>query len=366
MVPRYIGEIWDRINLKIEELDEFDKPVTLHKLRYHVSIPYVAKQNHICMYWWQGRGCAYFGRGCVGKHPGFEDGYPLWRENLCSTYQIGRSCPTTCSRLHITWKEYLLRDQQSAWTDWMHMAAEYREKQGPGRGVFPVTGPEWFKVDAGQDDLYKWRASPDFKRKEADRDNKPFSTFPPTTSSRTRSNERRKSNARSRTPSTHRTRQKDGRTTSMPPKPAGPAPPQRVVRPTPPAAAISDPPMVKLDLNTNERRNAWKYFRVLARLILNPTRSSRDVPCFSHVDMATMILMDLWLIHPDGRSLLMANIGHALSSPCFFQHSLGWLITLVVRLNRWVHQAAIDKWKDMDLDFSEVIDTTALENSDQD
>ena len=62
----------------------------------------------------------------------------------------------------------------------------------------------------------------------------------------------------------------------------------------------------------------------------------------------------------------MANVGHVLSSPCFFQNSLGWLITLVVRLNRWVHQAAIDQWKDMDLDFSEVIGTTALENSDQD
>ena len=152
----------------------------------------------------------------------------------------------------------------------------------------------------------------------------------------------------------------------MPPRPAGPAPTPAVARPPTPTAALSDPPLVKLNLDTNEKRNAWNYFRALAKVILNPTRSTRDVPCFSHVDMATMILMDLWLIHPDGRTLLMANISHALSSPCFFQNALGWLITLVVRVNRWVQQAAIDRWKDLDLDFSEVIDTTALENSDQD
>ena len=127
------------------------------------------------------------------------------------------------------------------------------------------------------------------------------------------------------------------------------------------------PPLGKVDLSTNEKVNAWNYFNCLAKLILDPTKSQDEEVCFSHIDVATMILLDLWLMPPTSRTLRMALINHAMSAPCFQTPGpLRWFFTMVGRLNLWVTHAAAENWKPLDLDFSQVINTADLENSDLD
>ena len=173
MMKPYIGEGFDRINEKNRQ--------TLHQLRYHCIAPQAAKQAQVCPYWWQGRGCRHFGR-CPARHPAFEDGYPIWKENICPHFQVDQ-CDrgANCKMLHLTWDQYLARTEetQDAWTDWMHMAAEQRGKMGPPSGDYPVIGPDWFNVDTNQDDLFRWRGRKDDRRTERDKTpaRAPFNTF---------------------------------------------------------------------------------------------------------------------------------------------------------------------------------------------
>ena len=127
------------------------------------------------------------------------------------------------------------------------------------------------------------------------------------------------------------------------------------------------PPLGKVDLSTNEKVNAWNYFNSLAKLILNPTKSSDEEVCFSHIDVATMILLDLCLMTLTARTLRMALINHALSAPCFQTPGpLRWFFTTVGRLNQWVTNAVANDWKPLDLEFSQPINTAPLENSNLD
>ena len=127
------------------------------------------------------------------------------------------------------------------------------------------------------------------------------------------------------------------------------------------------PPLGKVDLSTNEKVNAWNYFHCLAKLILNPRKSKKEDPCYSHIDVATMLLLDLRLMQPAGRTLRMAMFSHAFSSPCFCNPGpLTWFITVVARINQWITQAAAEDWKPLDLDFSQVVSAAHLENSDVD
>ena len=141
MVAPYMGDVYDRINEKDTRVRS--RVLTLHKLRNHVDLPRAARDNQVCPYWWQGRGCQHITR-CPALHPGFEDGFPLWKENLCTDFQISPCLRHKCNRLHMTWSEYLKVDKEAAWTDWMHIAAEKRGRQGPLQGNQPDTFPEWF------------------------------------------------------------------------------------------------------------------------------------------------------------------------------------------------------------------------------
>ena len=354
MVRPYIGEDFDRINEKPPRM-------TLHKLRYHVKSPPVATQNSICPYWWQGRGCTHINE-CAGRHPAFEDGYPLWKENLCPHFQVDRCRDgSKCKLVHMSWDDYrrFTRRQSDAWTDWMHMAAEKREKQGPVGANFPTSRPEWFAVDSNQDDLFRWRAEADARRRA--RDAEPFNAFnsdtdrPPGLRLRSASRGPRRDRPRSRTPSAAPERVRQA---------SAPA----EVRPPGPPPGLPPGLLTNISLHTTARKHAWKYFKLLAKRLLQPAMhpaAREDVPLI-YIDVAATLLMDVWAADKSARALRCQQYLHAFTNPVFQLGEFGWLPILVTRVNKYLHAASVEGWALLDKDFTKEVDETDLVNSDLD